>query len=54
MEIKEALENGKNILEDSKIKDSLQKARRLLAFTLNKEKEYLMIHEDEEININLI
>ncbi len=50
MEIKEALENGKNILEDSKIKDSLQKARRLLAFTLNKEKEYLMIHEDEEIN----
>lgn len=53
MNIKEAIKNGKDILDNNKIEDSNQKARRLLAFVLNKEKEYLMIHQNEQINENL-
>lgn len=50
MKIKDALINGKDTLDKSSIKDSTQKARRLLAFVLNKEKEYLMIHENDDVN----
>lgn len=49
MTILEALKNTDEILKENNISESTQKARRLLAFVLNKEKEYLMIHEDEEI-----
>lgn len=50
MKISEALKESIQILEANNIEDSKQKARRLLAFVLNKEKEYLMIHENEEIS----
>lgn len=49
MKISKVLNDAKEILEESNISDSKQKARRLLAYLLNKSKEYLMIHEDEEI-----
>lgn len=49
MTVVDALKNAEKILKENNISDSTQKARRLLAFVLNKEKEYLMIHEDEEI-----
>lgn len=50
MEISKVLNDAKEILEENNISDSKQKARRLLAYLLNKSKEYLMIHEDEEIS----
>lgn len=50
MNISETLEEANKILEENNIIDSKQKARRLLAFVLNKEKEYLMIHSEEEID----
>lgn len=50
MKISEALKESIKILEADNIVDSKQNARRLLAFTLNKDKEYLMIHENEEID----
>lgn len=50
MKISEVLNESVKILDECKISDSKQKARRLLAFALNKEKEYLMIHENEDIN----
>ncbi len=50
MKISEVLNESIKILEESKISDSKQKSRRLLAFVLNKEKEYLMIHENEDID----
>lgn len=53
MKISEALLEATKILEENNIIDSKQKARRLLAYSLNKSKEYLMVHEDEEINEKL-
>lgn len=50
MNISETLEEANKILEENNIIDSKQKARRLLEFVLNKEKEYLMIHSEEEID----
>lgn len=50
MKISKVLNDAKEILEENNISDSKQKARRLLAYLLNKSKEYLMIHEDEEIS----
>lgn len=50
MKISKVLNDAKEILEENDISDSKQKARRLLAYLLNKSKEYLMIHEDEEIS----
>lgn len=49
MKISEALKETVKILEENHISDSKQKARRLLAYSLNKSKEYLIIHENEEI-----
>lgn len=53
MQIKDALKNAKDILDNCNIKDSSRNARVLLAFVLNKEKEYLMIHENDEISDNV-
>lgn len=53
MNISETLKESIKILDENGILDSKQKARRLLAFVLNKEKEYLMIHENEEIEDKL-
>ena len=50
MKIKDAIKSAKEILDNNNINDSSQKARRLLAFVLNVEKEYLMIHENEKID----
>lgn len=49
MKISEALKETVKILEENHISDSKPKARRLLAYSLNKSKEYLIIHENEEI-----
>lgn len=49
MKISEALKETTKILDEEKIIDSKQKARRLLAYSLNKSKEYLMVHEDEVV-----
>lgn len=49
MKISEVLKETVKILEENNISDSKPKARRLLAYSLNKSKEYLIIHEDEEI-----
>lgn len=50
MKIKEILESGNNILKEYNIEDSSLKSRMLLKSILNKSKEYLLIHYDEEIN----
>ncbi|MDO5151675.1 MAG: protein-(glutamine-N5) methyltransferase, release factor-specific, partial [Oscillospiraceae bacterium] len=49
MNISEVLKETNEILEKENVIDSKQKARRLLAYSLNKSKEYLMIHEKEEV-----
>lgn len=53
MKIAEVLKYSIEVLEENNIIDAKQKARRLLAFVLNKDKEYLMIHDSEEIDENL-
>lgn len=49
MNIKEALEYGIEKLKESNIKESSLKARLVLAYLLNKNKEYLMVHDEDEI-----
>ncbi len=49
MKISEILKETINILEENNIIDSKPKARRLLAYSLNRNKEYLITHEDEEV-----
>lgn len=53
MKIKEALEYAKIKLQENNIEDSMIIARQLLAFTLNKDKQYLIINSDEKIDENL-
>lgn len=50
MKIIDAIKEATEELEKNNIIDAKQKARRLLAFVLNKEKEYLMIHSEDEID----
>lgn len=50
MKIKEVLIKGIKELKLNNIDDSTTKAKILLSHILNKPKEYLFIHEDEEIN----
>lgn len=54
MIIKEILKKGYDILKENNIEEPNLKARRLLANILEKEKEYLIINENEEINNNKI
>lgn len=49
MKISEVLNETVKVLDEENIIDSKQKARRLLAYSLNKSKEYLMVHEDEDV-----
>lgn len=49
MIIQEILKNAIFKLNDNKISDAVQKARILLAYTLNVNKEYLMAHNSDEI-----
>ncbi len=49
MKIKEVLESARKQLIDAHIDDGTIIARNLLAYTLNVDKQYLLINEDEEI-----
>ena len=53
MKIGTILKNQIQILREYNIDEASLKARILLAFTLNKSKEYLMIHDDEELSEKL-
>lgn len=50
MKIKDVLKKGIESLNESKIEDASLKARMLLSNLLDKSKEYLIIHDEEEIN----
>ena len=50
MNIKQALEYGIQVLKENKINEPILKARIILANTLKQNKEYLLIHETEELN----
>lgn len=50
MKIKEMLEKGNTILKENNIDEYSLKSRMLLANILNKNKEYLMIHDDEIVD----
>lgn len=52
MKISEVLKNGIYVLKERNIEDSIFKARVLLAYTINQSKEYLITHDDEEIDID--
>lgn len=52
MNIKQILDYGIIILKESNIEEPILKARMLLANILNQPKEYLLIHETEELNLN--
>lgn len=54
MKIKDVLKNGIESLNQSKIEDASLKARILLANILDKNKEYLLIHDEEEINEKIV
>ena len=50
MKIKEVIEEGKNALSKNNIEDNVIITRELLAFVLGVEKQYLVIHLDDELN----
>jgi len=49
MNIKEALEYGIELLKEKNINEPIMKARIILSHVLGKNKEYLLIHEKEEL-----
>lgn len=51
MTIQEELEKGIQLLKEKQIEDALQKVRLLLCHILDVEKEYLVIHYNEEVSI---
>lgn len=54
MNIKQLLEYGINLLRENKIEEPILKTKILLAYILGKNKEYLMIHEIEELNEDIV
>ena len=52
MKLSEVLKDGIYVLKERNIEDSNLKARLLLSFTLNKPKEYLIVNDSEEIDVN--
>lgn len=50
MKIKEILKLGVDLLKEKKIDESNLKAKMLIADVLNKTKEYILVHDEEEIN----
>jgi len=54
MNIKQALEYGIKLLKENNIDEPILKTRIILSNILNKNKEYLMIHEFEEVDENLV
>ena len=53
MKIKDVLSQGISILKENNIDDSNMKARIVLADLLGKNKEYLMIHDEDDIEEGL-
>lgn len=53
MNIKQALEYGIELLKENNIDEPILKARIILANILNESKEYLLIHEKEELSEEL-
>lgn len=53
MDIKEALEYGIEKLKESNIQEPSLKARLVLAYLLNKNKEYLMVHYEEKLKASI-
>ena len=53
MKISDILKESIEVLDKNGVEDSKLSARRLLANTLDKEKEYLIIHSDEEVSNEL-
>lgn len=49
MKISEILKIGNELLIKNKIEDSFLKSKILLSHILNVQKEYLIIHDDEEV-----
>lgn len=54
MNIEEALKEAVDKLNMNKVSESTLKARMLLAFVLDKEKEYLVIHNKDEVEERLL
>ena len=54
MNIKKTLENSIKILKENNVEESTLKARILLANILHESKEYLLIHETDELEDNII
>lgn len=50
MKIKEALNREIQKLKSAKIEDAISKARRLLTYTIDVEKEYLIINNEQELS----
>lgn len=53
MNIKQALEYGIELLKENNIDEPILKTRIMLAYIFNKNKEYLMIHGEEELSEKL-
>ena len=54
MNIKQALEYGIELLKENNIDEPILKTRILLANILNKTKEYLMVHELDKLDEELV
>ncbi len=54
MNIREALEYGIEVLKENKIYEPILKSRIVLANILKQSKEYLLIHETEELKNSII
>jgi len=54
IKIRELLKKQIKILKENNIEDATLKARMLLSFTIEKPKEYLIIHDEEVVEDNLI
>ena len=54
LNIEEALKEAIDKLNMNKVNESTLKARMLLAFVLDKEKEYLVIHNKDEVEKRLL
>jgi release factor glutamine methyltransferase len=52
MKISEVLKNGIYVLKERNIEESNLKARILLAYCLGEPKEYLITHDDEEVDLD--
>lgn len=50
MKIKEILASQVKILQENNIEEAIQKARILLCYTINKPKEYLIAHDNDELS----